>query len=80
MIEKTYTGPILRDPEMETLEGEALETIQFQKLKSLLTRVYEKSTFYREQFDAAGVNPKNFSSLSDYSSYPLFTKDLERES
>ncbi len=64
----------------ETLEGPELEALQLEKLKELLSRVYARSPFYRESFDAAGVDPNKFSSLEDFQHYPLFTKYIERES
>lgn len=64
----------------ETLSGEELEALQIEKLRELLLRVYEKSPYYREKFDKAGVNPHEFSSLAQYSAYPTFDKYEERES
>ncbi|MCB1464082.1 MAG: hypothetical protein KDJ90_17075 [Nitratireductor sp.] len=64
----------------ESLEGKELEELQLAKLKSLLVRVYEKSPYYRDKFDKAGVNPHNFTSLEQYLDYPFFTKNEERES
>jgi phenylacetate-CoA ligase len=64
----------------ETLEGEELEQLQLQKLKKLLIYVYENSSHYKEKFDAAGVNPYEFTSLEQYKDYPTFDKYEERAS
>jgi len=64
----------------ETLQGEELEALQLQKLKKLLVYVYENSSHYKEKFDAAGVNPYEFSSLEQYKDYPTFDKYEERAS
>ncbi len=60
--------------------SKALAEVQFSKLKKLLLHVYENSPYYREKFDRAGVNPREFNSLEQYSDYPLFDKYEERES
>jgi phenylacetate-CoA ligase len=64
----------------ETLQGQALKDLQLEKLKKLLLRVYEKSPYYKEKFDKAGVNPYEFTSLEQYQDYPFFDKYEERES
>jgi len=64
----------------ETLEGADLEALQLRKLKKLLVYVYENSTHYKAKFDAAGVNPYEFNSLSQYKDYPTFDKHEERAS
>ena len=64
----------------ETLHGQALKDLQLEKLKNLLVRVYEKSPYYKEKFDKAGVNPYEFASLEQYQHYPFFNKYEERES
>jgi phenylacetate-CoA ligase len=70
----------LHNPEMETLQGSALEAVQLRKLKKLVVRVYEKSPYYKNKFDVAGVNPYELNSLEEFSHYPFFTKEEERES
>lgn len=75
----TYAGPPLWNEEAETLGGAELEALQVAKLKKLLVRVFENSPYYREAFEASGVDPHTFSSLEDFQRYPLFTKQIERE-
>ena len=64
----------------ETLQGPELERLQLEKLKKLLIYVYEKSNHYKDKFDAAGVNPYEFTSLEQYKDYPTFDKYEERAS
>lgn len=64
----------------ETLSGEALEARQLEGLKDLLIRVYEESPFYRDRFDAAGLDVYAFDSLEQYADYPFFDKYEERAS
>lgn len=67
---------------LETLAigSDALKALHLEKLKRLLTRVYDKSPYYREKFDNAGVNPHQFKSLDEFRNYPTFDKYEERES
>jgi len=60
--------------------SDALKTLHTEKLKKLLTRVYDESPHYKEKFDAAGVNPHQFQSLDEFKDYPTFDKEEERES
>ncbi|MDH3441798.1 MAG: hypothetical protein OEM63_13650, partial [Gammaproteobacteria bacterium] len=54
--------------------SDALNEIHLQKLKNLLTRVYDQSPYYKEKFDKAGVNPHQFQSLDEFRNYPTFDK------
>jgi len=58
----------------------ALNDLYLAKLRSLLLRVYEQCPYYKEKFDAAGVDPHEFTSLEQFAAYPLFDKYEERES
>jgi phenylacetate-CoA ligase len=60
---------------VETLPREAIEKIQFYRLKKLLKYVYEKVPFYREKFETAGVKPEDFQNLKDIQKFPFTTKD-----
>jgi phenylacetate-CoA ligase len=60
---------------IETLPREAIEKIQFYRLKKLLKYVYEKVPFYREKFETAGVKPEDFQNLKDIQKFPFTTKD-----
>ncbi len=39
---------------------------------------YLRIPFYKNEFDKAGVNPRDFSSLEELSSYPIINKDIIR--
>lgn len=69
-----------KSPERLDLNHPELQKLQFEKLKKLLVRVYERSPYYREKFDRAGVNPHEFTSIEQYKNYPTFDKYEERES
>jgi phenylacetate-CoA ligase len=62
-------------PELETMEREALERLQVDRLKTLLARVYERVPTYRAKFDEAGFDPASFSSLDDLVNVPFTVKD-----
>ena len=63
-----------------TIGSDALNRLQYEKLKKLLLHVYDNSPYYREKFELAGVNPYEFRSLDQFSDYPTFDKYEERES
>ena len=50
------------------------EQLVVRKLKAQLAYCYEKSGFYREKWDAAGVEPSRISSLEDLRRLPLLRK------
>ncbi len=68
------------EPSIETLPRRELERIQLERLKWQITRCYEKSEFYRERFDKAGVHPSHLEKLSDITRFPVIKKeDLRKE-
>jgi phenylacetate-CoA ligase len=67
------------DPEMEMMEREELEALQFHQLKIQLRRCYRNSEFYREKFRKAGIKPDDIRSLKDVTHLPFVTKDELRE-
>lgn len=68
------------NPRMETLPRPDLAALQLEKLKRQLSRCYEKSPFYRERFDRAGVHPDQVKGLDDLRPFPFLHKeDLRRE-
>lgn len=60
--------------EVETWSRDRIEDFQFAALKRQLTYVYERSGFYRPQFDAVGFNPADFRSFDDLRKLPLTKK------
>lgn len=65
--------------EVETLSREELERLQESLLKEHLVLAYNKSEYYREAFDKAGVKPEDFKVLSDLRKFPFVNKHIERE-
>ncbi|GAB2510648.1 phenylacetate--CoA ligase family protein [Microbulbifer agarilyticus] len=62
------------------IDSEELASYQVAELKAYLTDLYDRSPYYREKFDKAGVNPHVLSSMEDFAKYPTFDKYEERES
>jgi phenylacetate-CoA ligase len=62
------------DPNAETMPREALIALQTARLKQTLDRAYENVPHYRKKFDAAGVSPADFKSLSDIVRFPFTLK------
>ncbi|MBS3809941.1 MAG: AMP-binding protein [Desulfobacterales bacterium] len=70
MMEKSYWNQ-----EAETRSPREQAARDEKSLKKQLEYVYGKSSFYKKQFDSAGVNPDNFKSLEDLKNFPFTTKD-----
>ena len=62
------------DPDAETMPREALTALQTARLKQTLERAYANVPHYRKKFDAAGVKPADFKSLSDIVRFPFTLK------
>lgn len=63
---------------VEAMHGWPLDkvrTYQLERLGRLLCHAAEHTAYYRERFEAAGVNPADIRSLDDLLSLPLLTKD-----
>jgi len=65
--------------DFETLPREALEAIQLRRLQETLSRVYATVPFYRDNFDSAGIQPKDIKSLDDLKRIPFTTKQDLRD-
>ena len=59
----------------ETMPGEDIEQLQIERLQMTLNRVYRNVAFYREAFDAHGVNIERVKSLRDLRELPFTTKE-----
>ena len=57
------------------LDEEKLKKIQLEGLKRTVARAYNHSTFYKEKFDKAGLQPKEIRSLADIERLPFTNKD-----
>lgn len=70
---------------IETMPRAQLDALHLQRLKKLVHYAYERSPFYREKFDRAGLKPADIRSLEDFKrKVPLTDKsefiDLQLES
>ena len=59
---------------METLPSDALRRVQERKLYRLLRWAYDRSPFYRDKFDRAGIRPEHIGGLGDLTKLPLTEK------
>jgi phenylacetate-CoA ligase len=55
----------------ETLTRADVEMYQLFKLRKILSYVYEKSSFYKELFEAHGIGPEDIRSLADLTRLPF---------
>lgn len=65
---------VMYDPGAETMPREPLTALQTARLKQTLERAYANVPHYRQKFDAAGVKPSDFKSLSDIVRFPFTLK------
>jgi phenylacetate-CoA ligase len=67
------------DKEFETLPRRELETLQSERLKAVVQRVYDKVPYYKGQMDKAKVKPDHIRGIQDLHKLPFTTKeDLRR--
>jgi len=64
------------DEKVETASREVLETIQLNKLKDLLNKVYQSNPFYIRKFKEHGVSPEDIETIGDIVRLP-FTSKIE---
>lgn len=65
--------------DFETLPREAIESLQFKRLRQTLERVSATVPFYREHFRRAGVTPDQLKSLDDLRRFPFTLKQDMRD-
>jgi phenylacetate-CoA ligase len=68
------SGIFMYDPDAETMSRKALLGLQAARLKQTLESSYANVSHYRKKFDAAGVSPADFKSLSDIARFPFTLK------
>lgn len=56
------------------LPAEAIQALQFGRLKRLLDWCYKEVPYYRRRWDAEGVTPADIQSLDDYAKLPVLTR------
>jgi len=59
---------------VETLSRKVLETLQIEKLCSMLEQIYGRNRFYTDKFNAAGIHPNSIQTLDDLKRLPLTSK------
>lgn len=60
---------------METMSPEEMRHVQEKKLLDQVAYCYEKSQFYREKFDSAGLKPKDIKKIEDLEKLPFTEKE-----
>ena len=63
----------------ETMPRRQLEALQLERLKHVVRYCYDNVRLYHDRFDAAGVDPDKFKTLSDIKYIPPTTKDDLRD-
>ena len=59
---------------VESMPRKALESLQIEKLCSVLKEIYGRNRFYTGKLDAAGFRPESISTMDDLSHLPITTK------
>ncbi|MFH1625163.1 MAG: hypothetical protein ABID54_08400 [Pseudomonadota bacterium] len=59
------------DEGLETMPLDRLRKFQEKRLQETIGRVYERTKFYRQKFDEAGVRPSDINTLDDLKKLPL---------
>jgi len=59
---------------IETASRDEISTLQLQRLKATLERVYAHVPHYRQAFEAQGVHPSDLKTLADLAKFPFTTK------
>jgi phenylacetate-CoA ligase len=67
------------EEEIETLPRPQLEQLQLRRLQEHLAFAYQRSPYYRQSFDAAGVKPADLRHLADLARFPFTDKKVERD-
>ncbi len=60
--------------DIETASRSQIESLQLERLKKVVKKVYQNVPFYRKHFDKRDLTPENILSLSDLKMLPLTTK------
>ena len=63
----------------ETLSRSEIESLQLERLKETVNRVYEKVEPYRKKMDEKGVKPDDIKTLKDLAKLPFVTKQDMRD-
>lgn len=66
-------------PEIETMERDALSELQLDRLKKIALYSYENIDFYRKKFDEVGFDPRTITSFEDLTRMPFTVKQDLRD-
>ncbi len=61
-------------PEIETMPQDKLREMQVERFRHAVARVMSHSTFYRELYESAGVDPEEIRTFEDIRSIPLIDR------
>jgi len=61
-------------PEVECASPNEMKAIQSERLKKIVTTVYEKVPFYKQKFDEMGLSPEDIQSIDDITKLPFTLK------
>ena len=76
---KDVSEVFMFDRAAETMPREALAALQTARLRQVLERAHANVPHYRKKFDAAGVKPADFKTLSDIARFPFALKSDLRD-
>ena len=62
------------DPRIETASRDAIRQTQLERLQATVNRVYKHVRYYRQVFDANGVQPEDIRTLGDLTRIPFTTR------
>lgn len=79
MTVATRSDTFIWNREAECLAGKELETLQLERLKRIVERLYDKVPLFRERCLEAGVQPGSLKSLGDLAGFPFMTKSDLRQ-
>ncbi|MFA7329611.1 MAG: hypothetical protein WC326_00925 [Candidatus Delongbacteria bacterium] len=74
-FEAPYRAFLRRLGELESLSVDEIRHQQLVHLQQLVQLAYDKTDFYRETYDRAGVHPRDLRSLRDLECFPIVSKD-----
>jgi phenylacetate-CoA ligase len=66
------------DDEIETMSRDELRSYQLKHLKKTVELAYEKSPYYRQSFDEAGVSPADLTYIEHLKRFPTIDKKVLR--
>jgi len=73
------TDRVCFEPELETLEHDALRALQLERLQAIVAHSCDASPAYREMCREAGIGPADIKSLDDIRRLPLIDKTTLRD-